>query len=209
MSRLVRCTCKSYCLEFDPETESYQGHGVLVPSSTAQRHRTDDLLTEQIDKTTGIVASQILKQDPPTDPVQRISREVVQNEMFHLETEVVSRCSWAASDRPLVFAIIPDSNLEYQYPPPSEAHLPNYGTYALHPDDRVNRYYLENESRLCEILINLKRRPSSGDAEMILCDRVHEGLLRMRRHKETEWNRQRTWAIARSHGFAVVDSGML
>lgn len=209
MGRFVRCTCKTYCLEFDPETQSYQGPGVMIPSSTAHRHRFDDLLAEQIDNTAGTVASQILNHDPPTDLIEDVSGGVAQYETFHLETEVASRSSWTPSDQPLVFVITPDSTLEYQYPPPSETHLPNHGTYALHPDDRANSIFLENESRLCELLINLRRRPLSGDAEMVFEDRIQEGLLRMRRHKKAEWDRQRLWSIARLYGFTVVDSGML
>ena len=181
----------------------------MVPSSTAQRHRFDDLLTEQIDKTAETVASRVLGHDPPVEPAEGVSHGVSPYETFHLEIEVASRCSWTPSDRPLIFATTPDSSVEYQYPPPSEVYLPNHGTHALHPDDRSNRLFLENESRLCEILINLQRRPLSGDVEATLADRAHEGLLRMRRHKEVEWGRQRTWTIARSHGFAVVESGML
>ena len=209
MSRFVQCTCKTHCLEFDPGTQSYQGPGVMIPSSTAQRHRFDDLLAEQIDNTASTVASQILNYDPPTDLIEDISDGVAQYETFHLETEIASRCSWTPSDRPLVFVTTPDSTLEYRYPSPSETHFPNHGTYALNPDDRANRIFLENESRLCEILSNLKRRPLSGDAEMVLEDRIHEGLLRMRRHKKVEWDRQRLWSIARLHGFTVVDSGVL
>lgn len=209
MSRLVRCTCKAHCLEFDHGTQSYQGRGVLVPKSTAQRHRFDDLLAEQIDNTTKIVARHVLRHDPPADPVEGVPHVAVPYEAFHLETEIASRCSWTPSDRPLVFATTPDLNFKYQYPPPSEVHLPNHGTHALHPSDRANRQFLENESRLCEILINLERRPLSSRVGVTLADRVHEGLLRMRRHKETEWDRQKRWSIARSQGFAVVESGML
>ena len=209
MSRLVRCTCKTHCLEFDGETQSYRGGGVLISSSTAQRHRFDDLLNEQIDKTARTVASQILGHEPPAELVDGISHGVTQYNTFHLETEVGSRCSWTPSDPPLVFAVIPEPNLEYQYPPPLEAHLPNRGAHALHPEDRANRHFLENESRLCEILIDLRQRPLSGDVEAVLADRIYEGLLRMRRHKEVEWNRQRTLTVARSRGIAVVDSGTL
>lgn len=209
MGRLVRCTCKTYCLKFDHETQSYQGDGCLVPSSTAQRHQFDDRVAKQIDETTRTVASQVLGLDPPIDIVEEVPHVVSQRETFHLETELANRCSWTPIDQPLVFAITPDPSFEYQYPPPSEGHLPNRGAHALHPGDLANRQFLENESRLCEILINLRRRPLLGDAEIILEDRVHEGLFRMHRHKKAEWDRQRTWSLARSNDYPVVESGAL
>lgn len=209
MSRLVRCTCKTHCLEFDHGTQSYRGGGELVSSSTAQRHRFDDRLAEQIDKTTRIVASQVLRHEPPAELVDEVSSGVTQYETFHLDREVMSRSSWTPSDRPLVFAVTPEPNLKYQYPPPSEIHVPNRGPHALDPTDRANRHFLENESRLCEILIDLQRRPHPGDVEVVLADKVYEGLLRMRRHKEVEWDRQKTREVARSNDIAVVDTGAL
>ena len=207
MGRQVLCTCKSHCLHFNRETLSYEGPGVLVPKTTADRHRLADLSAEELDRTAATSAACILRQVPPTDPVERGSRSSPRRETFHLEMEIASRSIWTPSGRPFVFAITPTEQLEYRHPDPSEARLPNRGTHALLPGDRANREFVENESRLCKILNNLEQYPL-GDTEIVLQDKVYEGILRMRRYKETEWNRQRNLSIIRSHGCAVIDSGV-
>lgn len=56
--------------------------------------------------------------------------------------------------------------------------------------------------------MELDRRPSTVGREFMLT-RVHEGLAAMRRHKEIEWNCQKMWWVARSHGHGVVDTSEL
>jgi len=212
MGRQVLCTCKSYCLRFNQETMSYEGPGILVPKTTADRHRLADLSTRELDKTASTSAARILGQPPPTNPppmdlVEGSSRDVPQHETFHLEMEVASRCMWTPSGRPFVFVVTPTEQLEYQHPDLSRGHLPNHGPYSLVPGDKANREFLENESRLCEILYHLEQY-LLRDAEIVLQDKAYEGLHRMQRYKEAEWNRQRKLSIIRSLGCAVVDSGM-
>ena len=125
---------------------------------------------------------------------------------FVLEEEINYRCTWAPINHSLVFIAEPSPSLQYQYPLVSRLHTPNREPYALDPRNTANAPYLENESRLYEILRTLERRPVL-DVWDRLFTRVYEGLAMMERHKELEWNRQRTGSVARRHGYGVVDTG--
>lgn len=208
MSRLVLCTCKSYCLEFNSETKSYEGEGHFIPKSTASNHQSDDQLFQTLDTFTANVAARVLRYSPPLYAAEEVTRPSTDDHSFVLEEEIFRRCTWTLGNHPLVFATYPSPGLEYRYPTAEEAHICNHGPYALLPGDAANVAYLENESRLCEILIELNRQHSMGRWEL-MATRVHEGLAIMRRHKQMEWNRQRTWSIARANGYAVVDTGKL
>ena len=208
MSRQVRCTCKSYCLEFNPETQAYEGEGHFIPKSTAANHQLDDRLSQSLDNLTANVASQVLSYSPPPDPAEEVVHLSVGDHNFTLEAEILRRCTWSLVNQSLVFAVDPSPSLRYQYPAADEAHICNRGPYALLPGHVANISYLENESRLCEILVELNRRRQIEGLESMLT-KVHEGLVAMRRHKEMEWNRQRTWSIARFHGYGVVDTSEL
>jgi hypothetical protein len=222
MSRMVRCTCRSHCLTFSPETQSYEGEGELLPKSTAATHRQDDLLSQTVDAITRDVTTPVLNYSPPPEsPDHYLSDPSFHDHPtvppgFHhqsslddlyliLEAEATHLCTWAPTNHSLVFASEP--TLPYQRPTASEIHPPNRGPYALHPQNPVNTPYLKNESRLCDILVALKRRPGSGVRDRLLI-RVYEGLTTMDHHKETEWNRQRAGSVARQHGYSVVDTGV-
>ena len=202
---LVRCVCKSHCRQFNPVTLSFEGDGALVSKSTAYNHRLDDQMTEGLDNFAGNVAARVLKSSPPIELLERSPTERVPDEEVVLETELMYRCTWTPTDQPLAFISIPSPDCKYQYPAPNKIHLCNRGTYALEPGNRANDVYLENESRLCEILLHLRRLPPTETRER-LESKVREGLVRMRRHKEMEWNRHRKCSIARQHGYAVVDT---
>lgn len=204
MKKLVRCVCKSHCRPFNPDSLSFEGDGALIPKSTAYNHRLDDQMAENLDNFAGNVAARILGPPTPTEPPDPGPVEGVSDEEAVLEMELTYRSSWTPTDQALVFLFTPSPDCKYRFPPPNEFHLCNRGTYALKPGHRANEVYLENESRLCEILLRLRELPSGGTRG--LEPKVQEGLLRMRRHKEIEWNRQRTCSIARQHGYAVVDA---
>jgi hypothetical protein len=219
MERLVRCKCRTHCLTFNPQTNSYEGEGELVPKSTASNHRQDDLLPQTLDTLTQNVATRVLRHAPPPESLSQGSLYPgfgVQNAgshnpplddfLFSLEAEVMYRCAWASTNLPLVF-VDPSPTLRYQTPSTSELHAPNREPYALDPENRANVEYLENESRLCEILGSVGRRPPSDTRDRLLA-RVYEGLKKMEIHKETEWNRQMAGSIARRRGYSVVDTGM-
>lgn len=222
MSRTVRCTCRSYCLTFNPETQSYEGEGELVSKSTAANHRRDDLLSPALDTFTQDVAAQVLSYSPPPEfnnrnlPNLRGSHDrsttppefhnPLDDLYFVLETETTYRCAWAPINHSLVFASDPLPMLSYRRPSASEIRMPNREPYALHPQKPINTVYLENESRLCEILAALERRPVS-DVRDRLVAKVCGGLTMMDRHKEAEWNRQRAGLIAHYHGHSIVDTG--
>ena len=220
MSRVVRCTCRSHCLTFNPETQSYEGDGVLVTKSTAANHRQDDLLPQNLDTFTEDVATQVLGYSPLPEPIDHHSLNPGQNTAplrfhdqplpddfyFAVEVEVASRSDWAPMNHSLVFASDPSPTLSYQRLSAPEVRTLNREPYGLHPQISGNKAYLENESRLHEILMALKRRPVSDVRDRLLA-RVYEGLATMDHHKESEWNRQRAKSIARHHGYSVVDTG--
>ncbi|KAF9789463.1 hypothetical protein BJ322DRAFT_1105314 [Thelephora terrestris] len=204
MKKLVRCVCKSHCRPFNPDTLSFEGDGALVHKSTAYNHRLDDQMAESLDTFAGNVAARVLGPPPPIDLSDPELVEGVSDEETLLEMELAYRCSWTPTEQALIFVSTPSPHCKYQFPSINELHLCNRGTYALKPGHRANEVYLENESRLCEILIRLRELPSTGTRE--LEPKVQEGLLRMRRHKEVEWNKQRTYSIARQNGYTVVDA---
>ena len=222
MSRLTRCTCRSHCLSFNPETQTYEGEGELVSKSTATNHRRDDLLSHTLGAFTKNVATQVLGRSPPPES-ESFNHYSLHSEFgdqntgfcdqpplddfyFALEAETTYRCTWAPINPSLVFVVNPSPTHQYRYPSTSEMRTPNREPYALDPGNATNAAYLENESRLCDMLRALERRPVS-DARDHLLVRVYEGLEKMGIHKETEWNRQRARSIARHHGYSVVDTG--
>jgi len=222
MSR-VRCTCRSHCLTFNPETRSYEGEGQLVPRSTAANHRRDDISFQTLDSFTQDIATQVLGLSPPpeildhhpTNPIfddqdipPRFHDQSSSDDLyFILEVETSHRCAWAPGNRSLVFILNPPPTLPYEPPTASEILIPNRAPYSLDPQNPTNRPYLENESRLCEILMTLERRPVSDTRDRLLA-RAYEGLAMMNRHKEVEWNRQRAGSIAHHHGYSVVNTGI-
>ena len=223
MNRVIRCTCRSHCLTFNPETQSYEGGGKLVPKSTAANHRQDDLLSQTLNAFTQDVAMQVLSdplspeylhhhlhnpgfRDLFTPSPGFHNQSPTEDFYFVLEAETTNRCTWAPINHSLVFASDPPPTLPYRRPLASEVHIPNREPYALDPQNPVNEAYLVNESRLCEIVVALERRPVS-DVRDHLRTRVYEGLAMMDHHKETEWNRQRAGSVARLRGYSVVETG--
>lgn len=223
MSRLARCTCRSHCLTFNPETQSYEGEGELIPKSTAANHRQDDLRTRTLDTFTENVATQVLSYSPPPEFDDAYPPHPGSNDQpplspgFHdqsrsddlyfvLDVETVYRCTWAPVNHSLVFVVEPSPSLQYRHPLVSEIQTPNREPYALVPGDIANAAYLENESRLCEILAALRRQRACDFRDRLLA-RVYEGLVLMERHKQLEWNRQWAGSIARYHGHSVVNTG--
>ena len=190
----------------------------MVPSSTAANHRRDDLSSQTLESFTQDIASQVLGFTPPLE--LRLDHRPTNNQDpgFHgqsppddldfvLEAETSYHCTWAPLNHSLVFVSNPPPTLPYRPPTASEILIPNRAPYSLDPQKSINRAYLENESRLCEILMTLERRPISDTQERLLA-RVYEGLVMMSRHKEAEWSRQRAASIAHHHGYSVVNTGI-
>ena len=207
MANLVRCVCKSHCRRFNPDTLSFEGDGAMVSKSTAHNHRIDDQMAQGLDSFAGNVAARVLQSSPPTELLEPDPPVEIPDEAAVLEMELTYRSAWTPTDRPLAFVSAPPPDCKYQYPPVDELHLCNRGPYALESRNRANEVYLENESRLCEILLRLWKLPSTEGTREQLESKAREGLLRMRRHKEMEWERQRTCSIARKYGHTVVDTG--
>jgi len=220
MNNLVRCVCRSHCLTFNSETQTYEGEGHLIPKSTAANHRQDDLLPQTLDTFTENVATQVLSRSSPPEVLNHHHPHLgIRNQDvgFHdqpppddfylaVEAEIAYRCGWTPTNCSLAFAVAPPLTLKYRHPSTSEMRTPNREPYALDPRNTANAAYLENESRLCEILRGLERRQVSDLRDRLLT-RLYEGLEKMEFHKEMEWNRQRAGSIAQHHGYSVVDTG--
>ena len=67
MERLVRCKCRTHCLTFNPQTQTYEGEGKLIPKSTTSNHRRDDFLPQTLDTLTQCVVAQVLRHTPPPE----------------------------------------------------------------------------------------------------------------------------------------------
>lgn len=200
------CRCRSYCTRYDPSTDTYVGPGLSIPFKTARRHALKDQQGE-------ILGNFVGRLEPPetVSPVDIGSLDVEepsQDELSTLEAEITGRTAWAPTDRPLVFFTEPGPSQEFALPKPTELHLSNHGPHALDPTKHVNTAYIENEMRLCEILVNLRELRGSGVLLASLERKVLEGLARMWKHKEAEWKRRRYRSVAIHHGIPVIDTGM-
>jgi hypothetical protein len=204
----VLCRCRSHCTRYDPSTGIYVGPGVPIPSKTAGRHALEDQLAEAAKNFNGTSDP---RSDSPAPPAGGGAFEVddpSQEELYALEAEIAGRTVWSPTDHPLVFLTEPGPSQGFVLPNPSEIHLSNHGPHALDPTHHSNIAYIENEMRLCEILVQLRELRHSGTPLEDLEEKVSEGLARMWRHKEVEWSRRRYRSVAIHHGIPVVETGM-
>ena len=202
------CRCRSHCTRYDPSTDAYVGHGIYIPFKTARCHALEDQRAEALGNFAGSPTP------PASEPILPADTEIPdiegpsQEELDTLEAEISGRIAWAPTDRPLVFFTNPGPWQEFTLPKPSEVHLSNHGPHALDPTHHANTAYIENEMRLCEILVHLRKLGGSGVVLEDLEECVLEGLARMWKHKEVEWKRRRYQSVAIYHGFSVVDTGV-
>lgn len=214
----IFCTCKSHCTTYNHATRSYYG-GQFVNRTTAFRHRLDDNRSATLDSFTHRIASSILNEAPglgfihPSDDTLDPSSQIpaFPAEVITIEGEIRDRIPWMATTRPIVFAIDPVPDLEFENPLASPHYIPNHGPHALHPSNPNNIAFIENESRLYEILGNLGAGILAVDQEALddLIDKVSTGLNRMMEHKRCEWERQRSRARAIAEGYSVVNTGTI
>lgn len=199
------CKCRSHCTKYDPTTDTYVGPGNQIPFKTAQRHILDDKRAEALGNLPGRAAPST--SDPSLSPSDTEDTErLPRQELFALEAEISGRVVWTPMDHPLVFFKNPGHSQHFVLPKPSEIHLSNRGPHALDPTHHTNTAYIENEMRLCEILVYLRELRLSGVPLGNLEEKVQEGLARMWKHKEAEWRRHRYRSVAIHHGFPVVDT---
>ena len=222
MAKWTTCRCRTHCTSFNSQTGRYEGPGVFLPTSTARRHAQEDARIKTRDNLAENTASRVFDDLPiPTGRASHphtypaastIASSGYHNDLFYvelftLESEIGDRISWAPADKRLVFSEKPGLLQEFVRPNYSELHLSNYGPHALDPSNRTNTAYIENERRLCELLVHTRELDPMDDSRERLEDKAMEGLRAMQKHKEQEWNRQRLSSIATHHGYAVVDSG--
>ena len=215
----VFCTCRSHCATYNHEIGSYDG-GQFISRTSAFRHCQDDNRSAALDSFTSHVASSILNEAPGLGPI-RVSDETASlspplpaslpGEVITLEGEIRDRITWTATSRPLAFATDPVPDLEFENPLASPHYIPNNGGHALHPSNHNNIAFIENESRLYEILCNLTADVLAVNQELLddLVDKVHAGLQRMMEHKRCEWERQKSKTRAIAKGHAVVGTGQI
>ena len=213
----VLCTCKTYCTTYNQNTRDYDG-GQVISRSTAYRHRMDDNRSATLDSFSRHVASSILNETPglglvhPSNEASNISplqTTALPGELTTLEGEIRDRISWTPTSTPLVFAINPVPDTDFENPLTFTQYIPNSGPHLLNPSNPRNISFLENESRLYEILGNLRTGtlPIYQEALEDLVDMVTTGLDRMMEHKKSEWERQRWKTRAIVQGYTVVNTG--
>lgn len=198
------CECRSHCTKYDPATDTYVGPGHQIPFKTAQRHALDDKRAEALGNLSGRAVpstSDHSLSPSDTEDIESLSHQ----ELFALEAEIAGRVAWTHMDCPLIFFKSPGHSQDFVLPKPSEIHLSNCGPHALDPTHHANTAYIENEMRLCEILVYLHEQRFSGVPLGYLEEKVQEGLAQMWKHKEAEWRRHRYRSVAIHHGFSVVD----
>jgi hypothetical protein len=211
----IFCTCKTHCATYNHETGTYHG-GRFVNKITAFRHRRDENRSAAPNGFTHHVASispnipglELFdsRDDAPIFPSQIAALPV---EVATLQGEIGDRISWAATTRPLVFAIDPVPDVDFENPLVPSQYIPNHGPQALHPSNHNNIAFIENESRLYEILGSLEMDALAVNREVLdgLIDKVYGGLYRMMEHKRCEWERQRSRTRAIVKGYTVINTG--
>ena len=215
----IFCTCKSHCATYNHETGSYDG-GQFINRTAAFRHRLDDSRSATLDGFASHVASSILNEAPGLGFIQAnneatslspLQTATLPGEVITLEGEIRDRISWMATGRTLAFATDPVPDLDFENPLTSPYYIPNNGRHALHPSNPNNIAFIENESRLFEILRNLRTDTLAVDQEVLddLTDKANAGLHRMMEHKRYEWERQQLKTRAITEGYAVVNTGQI
>lgn len=207
--KTVLCKCRSHCTRYDPSTDAYVGEGIYIPFKTARRHALGDQRADALGNFVGNLAPPVPEPILPADTETPDVEESSQEELSTLEAEIAGRTAWAPTDPPLVFFRNPGPWQQFTPPKPSEVHLSNHGPHALDPTHHANTAYIENEMRLCEILVHLRELEGSGVPLTNLKECVLEGLARMWKHKEVEWKRRRYQSLAIHYDFSVVDTGTL
>lgn len=132
--------------------------------------------------------------------------------LLTIEDEVIDRTQHVSLEGPFAFVHNPFANME---PGPSLIDLPthiNTGPYALDPRNPSNLRFLENESRLAELLTQVNSLDAFGhDKDHIardrLANRIHREMDRVRTVKVQEWFRQADAARAIREGHIFVDTG--
>lgn len=212
MSPRVFCTCRSHCSRYNPQTGEYHG-GEFVNRNTAYLHRQDDNWSPNLDRFATRVASSVLegasllRLPHNAQESSPLSLETLPQELLTLEQEIRDRASWTPTRRPLAFAggLIPDTVFENPLLAPD--YVPNAGSCALLPSHPYNVAFIENESRLYEIRVQLEQSRTAQETREQLSDQVDIGLRRMMEHKKDEWDRQRFKGRATASGLVVVDTG--
>lgn len=204
----VVCRCRSYCTRYDPTTDTHVGPGLSIPFKTARHHALQDQQAEAFGNFVGNLGPPASEHVSPADTGTPDVEELSQEELSTLEAEIAGRTAWAPKDRSLVFFTEPGPSQKFNFPKPTELHLSNYGPHALDPTHHANTAYIENEMRLCEMLVHLHELGGLGAPLASLEGKVLEGLARMWKHKEAEWKRRRYRSIAIHNGIPVVDTGM-
>ena len=213
----VFCTCKSHCTAYNRETAARDG-GEWVSRTTASRHRMDDNRSPNLDGFASHITSSILNETPGLE-FMRTNTEAtgpsplqiaaIPGEVITIEGEIRDRISWTPTAKPLVFAIDPVPDCDFEDPLISPHYIPNDGPHVLQPMNPNNIAFIENEGRLYEILGNLRADLLGVDQEVLddLVDKVTAGLRRMMEHKRCEWERQRSKTQAIRKGHAVINTG--
>jgi hypothetical protein len=133
--------------------------------------------------------------------------ETQPRELLTLEQEIRDRISWTPTNKPLAFVKDPVPDITFGNPLLAPSYIPNGGLCALDPSHPYNVAFIENESRLFEIRMQLGQLRTPQEMCEELSNQVDIGQQRMMEHKGNEWNRQRLKSKAVASGLVVVNTG--
>lgn len=192
------CTCRLYCLRYNPDLGTYEGSGESIPHSTRQRHRDDEktalrrraLPHQQFRSLVPTAASS-------TVDVEETHAPIPVNSFFTLSEieHEISTLEIFTAPHQLAFVHDPRSAL---YTRPYDLTVPNTGLHALKSTVRVNYPFLFTEHRFCDLL-RISLRLDSSDRLDSIIRRIEASLSSLQSQKEAEWYRQRQQADSADH----------
>lgn len=191
--------------------------GELVNRSTAFQHRKDDTRSRDLGDFATRVASTILDEGSRlglshhqhnVSTLSSLTAEELPHELLTIEREVNGRVTWAPTIWALVFVADPVPDQDFEDPLSSPGYIPNSGPHALRSSHQRNLAFIENESRLFEIIYHLCSLTGHSEKREALTDMAVTGLQKMIRHKQREWDRQRKAMSEIKNGYTVVHTGL-
>ena len=209
------CKCRTHCSRYNAETKTFTG-GQLVNRSTAFQHRKDDTRSRGLGNFATRVASTILDdgsslglshQRGDLSTLSPLATETLPHELLTIEREVNGRVTWAPTIWALVFAADPVPDQDFEDPLSAPNYTPNSGPHALRLSHQRNLAFIENESRLFEIIHHLSSLTGHSEQCEVLTDMAFAGLQKMIQHKRHEWNRQRKTMTVIENGYTIVHTG--
>ena len=118
------------------------------------------------------------------------SKSFASDSILAIETEIVDQAQYVDLQGPLAFVHYPLAHMvSHPFLPEDDCITDiNTGRYALQPRHPSNQRYLKNESRLCEMLMQVQRVEGDGEQKVKLENQIYRELKRVRKWKAYEWS---------------------